>query len=225
MSLCELPKKNREYLYSDNKGSDVGTSIILHLEGLIRSLFLLKWAENLKLLEIPTADPWEKTSKADNTVVNWQSVLHHTNEHCMFIVISIKVLHLGWGKPKHRYRLGGEWLVSSPKEKDLVWSVDERHSMSQQYMLATQKANCVLGCIKRRVARQSRQVIPPFYSALMRLYIRVLHPALGLPTQEGHQAGGAGPEVGHGHDQRTQAPPLWDRLSVLQPRECSGETL
>jgi len=29
-----------------------------------------------------------------------------------------KLLHVGRGNPKHRYRLGGEWLKSSPEEKD-----------------------------------------------------------------------------------------------------------
>jgi len=28
------------------------------------------------------------------------------------------VLHVGRGNPKHKYRLGGQWLKSSPKEKD-----------------------------------------------------------------------------------------------------------
>ena len=30
-----------------------------------------------------------------------------------------KVLHLGWGSPKHKYRLGGEWLESSSEER--IW--------------------------------------------------------------------------------------------------------
>ena len=41
-----------------------------------------------------------------------------------------KVLHPGWADPKHKYRLGREWLESSPEEKDLRVSVDERLNMS-----------------------------------------------------------------------------------------------
>jgi len=30
-----------------------------------------------------------------------------------------KVLHIRQGNPKHKYRLGGEWIENSPEEKDL----------------------------------------------------------------------------------------------------------
>ncbi|GAB0181877.1 mitochondrial enolase superfamily member 1 [Grus japonensis] len=82
-----------------------------------------------------------------------------------------KVLHVGQRSPKHNYRLGEEWIESSPEEKDLGVLIDEKLNMSQYCVLAAQKANCVLGCIKRGVTSRSREVILPLYSPLVRPHL------------------------------------------------------
>lgn len=54
-----------------------------------------------------------------------------------FNKVKCKVLQMGWGNCKHKYRLSREWIESNSEEKDLG---DEKFNKSWQCALGAQKA-------------------------------------------------------------------------------------
>ncbi|KAM9257298.1 RCC1-like G exchanging factor-like protein isoform 1-T1 [Cariama cristata] len=63
--------------------------------------------------------------------------------------------------------LGHDRLGNSSAEKALRVLVDTKLTVSQQCTLAVEKTNGIPGCIRRNVASMSREMVLPFYSALV----------------------------------------------------------
>ncbi|PKU46899.1 spermine hypothetical protein [Limosa lapponica baueri] len=108
-----------------------------------------------------------------------------------------KVLHVGQHNPKHKYRLGREWIESNP-EKKVLGVLVAQHELA---ICTRNPESHILGCIKRSMASRLREVIP---SALVKPHLEYCIKLWGQ-TEEGHEPVEVNLEEGHEDDQRAGA--------------------
>ena len=162
---------------------------------------LIKYADDTKLwVAVNTPEGQDAIQRDLDRLEQW------TQEDLMrFNKSKCKILHLGQGNPHYQYKLGKERIEHRPAEKYLGVLVYGNLDMSQQCALAAQKANRIVGCIKRCVASRSRGVnLPHCLCALL----GVLHPDVESSVQERNGPAGAHPEEGHRNDPRNGTPLL-----------------
>ena len=72
-----------------------------------------------------------------------------------------KTLNIDHGNPCYQYNLRALRIEYSPAEMDLEILVDGKLDINEQCALTAQKANSILGCIKRSVVSSLREMNLP----------------------------------------------------------------
>jgi len=94
--------------------------------------------------------------------------------------------------------------------------------MSQQCALVAKKANGIFGCIKKGVASRSREVLLPFFSALLRPCLEYCIQFWACQFKKDKAITGESPAEGYEDDERTGTSLLRGKsegAGLVQPEE------
>ena len=105
------------------------------------------------------------------------------NWYMSFNVNKCKVMHIGTNNPKNKYRMDGIELEVVSEEKDLGVLISSNMKPSQHCTQIADKANKILGLIKRSIVYKNEQTILKLYKSLVRPHLEYAQ-QFWSPTQK-----------------------------------------
>ena len=100
-----------------------------------------------------------------------------------FNIVKTFVMHLGNSNPCHTYYMDGQPLQVVSEHKDLGIIVDSSLKFHSQATSAINKANRVLGLIKKSFNTLNRKTLPILYKALVRPHLEYANVVCCMGTQ------------------------------------------
>ena len=82
-----------------------------------------------------------------------------------------KVVHAGKNNRNFTYEMQGQWLESSHSERDLGVIISNDLKTHSQCVKAKNKAEKMLGIIKRNVSYKSKEVVTKLYNSYVRPHL------------------------------------------------------
>jgi ribonucleases P/MRP protein subunit RPP40 len=86
----------------------------------------------------------------------------------LFNVDKCSVLHMGKSNKQIQYKLGDKTMLACKQEKDLGIIIEASGKFSQQCLAAVNKANSLVGMIRRSIQYKSRGVVVKLFKSLVR---------------------------------------------------------
>jgi len=133
---------------------------------------VFKFADDTKIFRrIKDSVDSSKLQKDLNTIINWADIWQMD-----FNVSKCKVMHVWKTNPKKSYYMRGNilndvtnWPLLQEKDLGIIISLDLK--CSQQCLYACNKANKVLGMIRRTIINKEPWVMMSLYKTLVRLHV------------------------------------------------------
>ena len=129
--------------------------------------WLLKFADDIKVIgKVQNSDDHKLFQSVLDRIEKWSS------DWLMLLQAKkCKVVHIERNNPKYEYIINGEKLEEVNVEKDLGIMISSDMKVSSQCIAAYNKANRMLGLLKRTISLKSADILVKLYKTLVRPHV------------------------------------------------------